>query len=133
MRRMLPLSTTTTLYRRIASEISSHILQRGLLYRGRGRLTTSNGNLALVECNMWIEACRAALGPSVRRAERPWADLSEASKILALDKNAFSTVSNVVLIGSDQSFQQAMDELDIEGLSREEATSIIRLREDCQG
>lgn len=133
MKQMLPFSTVSSLYRRIAGTLSSHILQRGLLYRGRGRLSPSSGKIALVECNMWIEACRAALGPRVRRAERPWGKLLEPASILALDENTFSMVSNAILIGSDQSFQQAMDELGCEGLSREEATDIVRLRTDCQG
>ena len=133
MRQLLPLSTVSGLYRRIASALSIHILQRGLLYRGRGRLSPASGKLALIECNMWIEACRAALGPKIRRAERPWGKLSEPASILALDESTFSMVSNAILIGSDQSFQQAMDELGCEDLSREEATDIVRLRADCQG
>ncbi|OBZ79146.1 RAD50-interacting protein 1, partial [Grifola frondosa] len=86
----LPRATATALYRRIASAIALHILQRQIMYSGQGRINLQEGRGILAECELWLETCRIALGHGERaRAEGPWRQLLEAGRLVGAEGAAW--------------------------------------------
>jgi len=126
----LPTNTATVLYRTIASHISNHILQRQVLYQGRGRMTSQEGKNVLDEANLWVETSRMALSGSVRRVEGPWEKLVESGKLLSLEAEAFAKAVRISTTGCEEEFQSFCSELGITSTLREEATDILKVRED---
>ncbi|GBE78415.1 hypothetical protein SCP_0113030 [Sparassis crispa] len=91
----LPHTIMSALYRRIASHISLHILQRQILYRGRGRIGLQESKIILAECELWVETCRLALARDERaRAEAPWRPLLQAGRLLCVEGEAFAKVTD---------------------------------------
>ncbi|KLO20039.1 hypothetical protein SCHPADRAFT_863786 [Schizopora paradoxa] len=126
----LPTNTTTNLYRQIASHISNHILQRQVLYQGRGRMTSQEGKNVLDEARLWVETSRMALGGSVRRVEGPWEKLVDSGKLLSLDGEAFAKAVRISTMGSEAEYQTFCGDLGLSSTSREEATDVLKVRED---
>lgn len=131
----LPSRTVATLYRRIASRLASHILQRQIFYRGRGRIDLQEGKAILAESELLVETCQIALSPADRnRAEAPWRQLLQASRLIALEGNQWQKVVDSTFgVTADQEWEDVM--LDIVGtteLSREEVSQVLRTREDCE-
>jgi len=126
----LPANTTTALYRKIASHISNHILQRQVLYQGRGRMTCQEGKNVMDEAKLWVETSRMALSGSVRRVEGPWEKLVESGKLLSLEGEAFAKAVRISTTGSEGEFQTLCVEFGVTSTLREEATDILKVRED---
>jgi hypothetical protein len=87
IRTTLPRLMVTAVYRRIASRLADHILQRQILYRGRFDLR--EGKSILTEGELWVETCIVALAGSLsggrERIEAPWAKLLQAGKLASAE------------------------------------------------
>jgi hypothetical protein len=91
VRTTLPRLIVTALYRRIASRLAEHILQRQVLYRGHFDLR--EGKSILAEGEIWVETCIVALAGSLsggrERIEAPWAKLLQAGKLASAEGNVW--------------------------------------------
>ncbi|KAH9937391.1 TIP-1 family-domain-containing protein [Fomitopsis serialis] len=119
--------TAATLYRRIASRLGSYILQRQIFYRGRGPI--------LAESELFVETCQIALARSDRsRAEAPWRQLLQASRLIALEGNQWQKAVDATFgVTADQDWEEVMlDAVGATELSREEVGQVLRTREDCE-
>lgn len=131
---VLPQATTVNLYRRIASHIASHVLQRAIFYRGRARVSPQEGKTILAESELWVETCRVALGRGERaRIEGPWRRLLQASRLVGLEGQAWQTAVDVTLgVTGDAEWEDAMIQaVGFAELTREETEQILRVRTDC--
>ncbi|TFK57612.1 RINT-1 family protein [Heliocybe sulcata] len=127
----LPETTYTVLYRRIASRLCTHILQRAVLYRGRRRLTLQEGQTVQRECGLWIDACR--IGPIAQaRVEAPWRKLVMASRLIGGEGERWERVCDATFGTKVQAdWEEVMAEtVGYCELAREEAMQILRLRQD---
>jgi RAD50-interacting protein 1 len=131
----MPQTTLVSLYRRIASHLSEHILKREITYRGRGRISQRDAKAIGAECELWVETCQAALSSRAgrNRVEAPWLKLLQAGRLLALDGQSWNNVIDETFsMGSDDALEECL--LEVIGLcemTRDEVTTIVRLREDC--
>ncbi|KAH8100492.1 RINT-1 family protein [Cristinia sonorae] len=129
----LPQKTVGNIYRRIASRLALHIMQRQVIYRGRTKLTAQQGKVILAEFELWAETCRLALAriPAMR-SEAPWRSLLEAGRIVAADGERWrGIVQSTFGMNQDQEWEKNMLELvGFAELSREEVGQIIRTRAD---
>lgn len=131
----LPSRTAATLYRRIASRLASHILQRQIFYRGRGHIDLQEGKAILAESELLVETCQIALAPADRnRAEAPWRQLLQASRLIALEGNQWQKVVDSTFgVTADQDWEDVMlDTVGATELSREEVGQVLRTRYDCE-
>jgi RAD50-interacting protein 1 len=121
------------LYRRIASHLALHVLQRAIMYRGRARVTPQEGKNILAECELWVETCRHALAKAATRAEAPWRALLQAARIIAAQGEAWTEIVEATFgTGSDRDWEAAMGNIvGLAELSREDASRVIRTRVDC--
>lgn len=129
----LPQKTVSTAYRRIASRLALHIMQRQVTYRGRTKITAQQGRLALAEFELWAETCRLALARTpAMRSEAPWRALLQAGRIVAADGDTWkSVVESTFSVRDDQEWEKRMLELvGFSELSREEVGQVIRTRAD---
>jgi len=127
--------TAATLYRRIASRLGSYILQRQIFYRGRGRIGLQEGKAILAESELFVETCQIALVRSDRsRAEAPWRQLLQASRLIALEGNQWQKVVDSTFgVTAGQDWEEVMmDAVGATELSREEVGQVLRTREDCE-
>lgn len=147
LRSTLPSSTVTHLYRRIASHISEHVLQREVLFRpGLGRTSTGRHGFTRpqaytiqAECELWVETCQLALNTSHARAEKPWSRLLAAGRLLAAEvqghEQAFHMFSSESWWEADEDedvWEDALDDvtgLGSGGLRKDEVKIILRLRD----
>ncbi|KIY47067.1 hypothetical protein FISHEDRAFT_66233 [Fistulina hepatica ATCC 64428] len=87
LRSVLPSVMLSSVYRRIVTNLSEHILQRQVLYRGK--FSRAEGRRMCTEWELWVEACHMALGDVLtggrERVESPWFKLLEAAKLVAMD------------------------------------------------
>ncbi|KAI0095281.1 TIP-1 family-domain-containing protein [Irpex rosettiformis] len=129
----LPQTTATMLYRRIASSLALHILQRMIMYRGRTRITPQEGRTILAECELWVETCRHALAKAPARAEAPWRSLLQGGRIIGAQGETWVKVVDATLgTSSDSEWETVMVELiGFAELTREDVSRIIRTRADC--
>lgn len=131
----LPQATATALYRRIASHLALHILQRAIMYRGRGRISPVEGKAIRAESELWAETSRHALLPSgaAPRAEGPWRMLLQAGRVVGAQGAEWERIVDATFgVADDQEWEQAM--LDVVGLgemSREDIGRVARTRTDC--
>ncbi|KAI5980603.1 hypothetical protein EDD15DRAFT_2187967 [Pisolithus albus] len=139
LRSTLPSSTVTHLYRRIASCISEHVLQREVLFRpGLGRTSTGWHGFT-PECELWVETCQVALNTSHAHAEKPWSRLLAAGRLLASEvqghEQAFHMFSSDSWWEADENedvWEDALDDvtgLGTGGLRKDEVKIIFRLRD----
>ncbi|RDB28861.1 RAD50-interacting protein 1 [Hypsizygus marmoreus] len=135
LRATLPRTTLTALYRRIASRLAEHILQRQILYRGHFDL--HEGRSIRAESELWVETCHTALGGSLSggraRVEAPWIKLMQASRLASADGETWTTLVDVTFgTHADEEWETSI--VDLVGsaeLSREEVMRTLRRREDC--
>lgn len=126
----LPSSTTASLYRRIASSIASHILQRSVLHFGRGRMAPSRGAIFAREVHLWVEASQVAM-PN-RRVEAPWQRLLDGAKLVSIPEGTeFEAAKNAIWRASDEQCAEFAEAIDVRGLNRKEMQEALRARSDC--
>ena len=129
LRSALPVTIAVSLYRRIASALAHHIVQRGIIYRGRGRVSHATAARFVTEAQAWISTCQAALPREpIRRVEAPWAVLLEACALLTLEGEKFRLASRAV--DNDLTYGAAMEELGLAQLARLDAREVVRARMD---
>ncbi|KAI8995431.1 TIP-1 family-domain-containing protein [Trametes punicea] len=133
LRGMLPRTTSTSLYRRIASRLGTHLLQRQILYRGRARVTVGESKTVLAEAELWVETARTALKEERARVEAPWRAYLEAARLLAGEGEAWERVVRVTFgTEADEAWEGVMlESVGLCELSREEVQQVLRRREDC--
>ncbi|KAF9065415.1 TIP-1 family-domain-containing protein [Rhodocollybia butyracea] len=133
MRATLSQKTLTPLYRRIASRLAEHLLQRQILYRGS--FTTMEGKVIYAECEIWVETCRAVLlqvfGGSRNRVEAPWLRLIEAGRLVGAEDELRDKIVTATFGSTDEEeWEGVMVQVVGSGeLSREEVGRILRRRE----
>ncbi|CAE6426131.1 unnamed protein product [Rhizoctonia solani] len=125
----LPSSTTASLYRRIASSIASHILQRSVFHFGRGRMVPSRGVVFGREAHLWVEASQMAM-PN-RRVEGPWQRLLESAKLVSIPEGAdFEAAKDAVWRASDEQCAEFAEAMGVRSLDRKEMQDALRARSD---
>ncbi|THU91630.1 RINT-1 family protein [Dendrothele bispora CBS 962.96] len=130
LKETLPQHIVTVLYRRIASRLSEHILQRQILYRGA--VTLEQGKGILAECELWIETCHMGLGGALgggrNRVEVPWLKLLQAARLIASEGESRDRISDATSGATSQDDWEATitDLVGICELSREEVGRILR-------
>jgi RAD50-interacting protein 1 len=135
IRTTLPRTTVTTLYRRAASRLAEHILQRQILYRGHFDLHEGKGILA--ECELWVETCHVALGGSLNggreRVEMPWAKLLQAGKLASAEGDVWNALLDATFetqTGEDWEVKMTRIVGSVE-LGRDEVARVLKRRADC--
>lgn len=135
IRAILPWTTVTTVYRRVASRLAEHILQRQILYRGHFDLR--EGKSILAECKLWIETCHVALAGSLsggqERIEAPWAKLLQAGKLASAEGDMWNALLGVVFgTQSGEDWEVGMTQIvgSVE-LGRDEVARVLKRRVDC--
>lgn len=126
----LPSSTSASLYRRIASSLATHILQRSVLHFGRGRMTPSRGATFAYEAHLWLEASQMAM-PN-RRVEAPWQRLLDGAKLVSIrEGDEFENAKRAIWNGGEEECGNFAEALGIRSLSRKEMQDALRARSDC--
>ncbi|KAG9314616.1 RINT-1 family protein [Chiua virens] len=140
LRSTLPASVVTRLYRRTASRISEHVLQRQVLFRpgltrGPG-LTRAQARVIQAECELWAETSQVAMSTSRTRIEKPWSRLLAAGRLLGTDLQTHQRLLDVVFDGkSGDGWEELLDnvtELGTGGLGMDEVKAVLMLRDDCR-
>jgi RAD50-interacting protein 1 len=130
---VLPSGAVASVYRSVASRLATHLLQRQVLYRGRGRISPDEGKRIAAEAELWVQTCRTALAraPSAR-VEAPWRRFLQAARILGADDGVWRKIVLVTLGGhDDDKWAEAMKEsVGVSELEREEVTNVIKARAD---
>ncbi|KAL0572573.1 hypothetical protein V5O48_009393 [Marasmius crinis-equi] len=133
IRGTLPRSVMTVLYRRIASRLADHILQRQILYRGH--VSQAEGKTALAEVELWVETSHTGLAGSLgggrKRVETPWAKLLQAARIVAAESGTRDQVAQGTFGTTDQEEWEALmiEVTGFQELSRDEVGRILRRRD----
>lgn len=125
----------TTLYRRVATRLAEHILQRQILYRGH--ISGREGKSIHAECELWVETCQSGLGGALsggrNRVEAPWLKLLQAGRLVGLEGKSWETVCRVTFgTQSQEEWEDLM--LEVAGASeipRDEVQRILKSRDDC--
>lgn len=130
LRAALAQNMLTTIYRRIVSRLSEHILQREILYRGN--ITLREGKTVHAECELWIETCQSALAGSLRgglnRVEAPWLRLLEAGRLIAAEGELWDKVVETTFGKSnDEEWERVVG---VTEMSREEVSRLLRRRQN---
>lgn len=134
LRSSLPQKTVVSLYRRIASRLSEHILQRQILYRGD--FSAHEGAAILAECELWVETCHAALGRGFHggrnRVEAPWSRMLQAARLVGADEELWRhLVDRTFGVDSDVEWEGFVTEvLGSAEFSRAEVGRILRCRRE---
>ncbi|TFK30758.1 RINT-1 family protein [Coprinopsis marcescibilis] len=131
----LPQKTFTNLYRRVASRLAEHILQRQVLYRGD--FSKYEGVTVQAECELWVETCHNALsgnlGGGRQRVEAPWSRLLQAARLVGAEGDTWDLIIGATFGTHDEAeWEQVM--IDVTGaneMSREDVSKLLRRREDC--
>ncbi|KAJ7071449.1 RINT-1 family protein [Mycena amicta] len=130
LRTTLPQNTMTAIYRRIASRLAEHILQRQILYRGQ--ISRQDGKSIHAECELWVETCQTGLGGALGggrvRVERPWLRLLQAGRLLGLEGDSWNTARDGTFgaRGADEWEELMLDLCGASELTREEVHRIIK-------
>ncbi|KAI0336160.1 hypothetical protein GY45DRAFT_1316243 [Cubamyces sp. BRFM 1775] len=135
LRGTLPRATSTSLYRRIASRLASHLLQRQILYRGRARATIAEGKIVLSEAELWVETARTALKEERARVEAPWRAYLQAARLLAGEGAEWWDRVGATTFGTmpDAEWEEVMlESVGVCELPREEVQQVLRRRADCE-
>ncbi|KDN49481.1 hypothetical protein RSAG8_02183, partial [Rhizoctonia solani AG-8 WAC10335] len=126
----LPSPVTASLYRRIASSIASHILQRSVLHFGRGRMAPSRGVVFAREAHWWVEASQMAM-PN-RRVDAPWQRLLDGAKLVSIPEGAeFEAAKDAIWRASDDQCAEFAEAIGVRSLDRKEMQDALRTRSDC--
>ncbi|KAJ3853443.1 TIP-1 family-domain-containing protein [Lentinula lateritia] len=129
----LPPPILTSLYRRVASRLAEHLLQRQILYRGS--ITAAEGRAIRAEHVLWVETCRATLlqafGGNRNRVEAPWSRLTEAGTLVDVDGEVREKIANATFGGieEDEWENVILEVIGSSELTREEVGRILRRRE----
>lgn len=124
----------TALYRRIASRLSEHILQRQILYRGH--VSLHEGKVIRGESELWVEACqrglRGSLGGGRNRVEAPWLKLLEAGKLIGAEGVTWDAVVAATFgEKTDEEWSEVMIEMvGVSEVSRDEVGRLLRRRQN---
>lgn len=142
LRSTLPASVVTRLYRRTASRISEHVLQRQVLFRpgltrgsARNGLTRTQARVVQAECELWAETSQVAMNTSRTRIEKPWSRLLAAGRLLGADLQKHERLVNALFGGKSDGWEELLDnvtELGSGGLGTDEVKTVLRLRDDCR-
>ncbi|KAI0067928.1 hypothetical protein BV25DRAFT_1867678 [Artomyces pyxidatus] len=134
LRRTLPRRNVTSIYRRVATQLSAHILQRAILYRRPHEVSATDGQLLHGECELWVQTCRQALGTGAGgRIEAPWRRLLEAGHIVGADGDRWDRILDTSFgtLGEAQWAEEMESLVGGSELSREEVCMAARTRADC--
>ncbi|KZS93221.1 hypothetical protein SISNIDRAFT_454361 [Sistotremastrum niveocremeum HHB9708] len=127
LRNTLPSTISVPLYRRVASQISTMIVQRAFLQRGHGRLTLPEAKLYAAEAELWAETAQTAMSGS----KRPWARLVESSRVITLEDGTLEAAINATLSG-DGLWASWRENAGLEELDRDDVADLLRIREGVQ-
>lgn len=133
---VLPSKTLADIYRRVATRLATHILQRIIMHRSRGRIGAREAREILNECELWLETCRLALSARgkrpIRMVEGPWRRLVEAGRLVASQGVAWEKIRDLTFgMSADDEWERGV--LEIVGMSeltRDEVGIILRTRAD---
>ncbi|KAI0359047.1 hypothetical protein OH77DRAFT_1420580 [Trametes cingulata] len=133
LRGTLPRATSTSLYRRIASRLATHLLQRQVLFRGRSRMSVHEGKAVLAEAELWVETARTALKEERARVEAPWRAYLQAARLIAGEGQEWARVVEATFgTMPDTEWEEVMlESVGVCELPREEVQQVLRRREDC--
>lgn len=124
----LPSTLMMVLYKRIASRLAEHILQRQILYRGH--VTAVQGVSILAECQLWIETCQVVVGRNTSRIGSPWLKLLYPARIISATGEPWSHLVDAALGASDKDWAEILGKVGVQDMTKEEVIQIIRTRED---
>ncbi|KAI0823023.1 TIP-1 family-domain-containing protein [Trametes gibbosa] len=129
-----PHTAVTTLYRRVASQLATHFLQRQVLYRGRTRCSVYEGKGILAEAELWVETARTALRGQRGRAEAPWRGYLQAARLLAGESAECARIIEATFgtLPDTEWVEVVLETVGVCELSREEVQQVLRKREDCE-
>ncbi|KAG9103847.1 hypothetical protein FRC06_007525 [Ceratobasidium sp. 370] len=120
---------SAAIYRRVASSLASHILQRSVFHYGRGRLTPARGVAFAREASLWVEASQMAM-PN-RRVEAPWQRLLDGARLVAIKQGEdFEAAKNVLWDGTEEQCSEFAEAVGVKGLSRQEMQDALKVRSD---
>ncbi|KAL1737312.1 TIP-1 family-domain-containing protein [Schizophyllum commune] len=134
LRTTLPTASVAAIYRRIASSIAEHVLQRAILYRGR--LSLQEGRRCAAENGLWLETCLGALGGALprTRVEAPWLRLLQGGRLIAAEGPAWAEVVAATFGPTDdvQWREAVVHAVGLGEMDRDEVGRVLRRREDFQ-
>ncbi|KAL1761811.1 TIP-1 family-domain-containing protein [Schizophyllum commune] len=134
LRTTLPTASVAAIYRRIASSIAEHVLQRAILYRGR--LSLQEGRRCAAENGLWLETCLGALGGALprTRVEAPWLRLLQGGRLIAAEGPAWAEVVAATFGSTDdvQWREAIVHAVGLGEMERDEVGRVLRRREDFQ-
>lgn len=102
----------------------------------RGHLSQQDGKIIRAECELWVETCYtavdSALGGGRLRVQAPWNKLLEASRLIALDRDAWDKITQATSGGTSNSAweETVVAMVGISELERTELTEILKRRQD---
>lgn len=133
LRRTLPRANINSIYRRIGSQLKTHILQRAILYRRPREVNDVERKALQREIELWVETCRLALPGAGEHVEVPWRPLVQAGRVLGADDQVWTQILKVSFddVGLEEWETRMMDLIGGVDISREEVCMIARTREDC--
>jgi hypothetical protein len=133
LRRTLPRANINSIYRRIGSQLNTHILQRAILYRRPREVTDVERKDLQREIELWVETCRLAFPGAGEHVEVPWRRLVQAGRILGADDEAWAQILKALFddVGLEEWEIRIMNLVGGVELTREEVRMIARTREDC--
>ncbi|KAF4572590.1 hypothetical protein EYR36_007098 [Pleurotus pulmonarius] len=131
LRSLLSEAMLTTIYRNIATHLAEHILNRGILYRGRFDLSAAKAISA--ECALWVETCHAGVRGTMSRSrvEAPWLGLLQAARIVSTEGHVWKELTNAAFEAGDAWCETTSKVVGVNQLAREEVQRILRCRQDC--
>ncbi|KAG8953229.1 hypothetical protein FRC04_002639 [Tulasnella sp. 424] len=130
----LPTAEVTGMYRRVATSLATHIIQRSVSHRGKAQFTPAEGQAFKDECATLVETCRMALSRGgaalAKRADLPWQSLTDVAAIVGVPETEFDKVVVAAFDRDDTEFEQAMKEIGVRALSRIDVQNFLRARAD---
>ncbi|KAF9498112.1 hypothetical protein BDN71DRAFT_1443821 [Pleurotus eryngii] len=131
LRSLLSEAMLTTIYRNIATHLAEHILNRGILYRGRFDLSAAKAISA--ECELWVETCHAGVRGTMSRSrvEAPWLGLLQAARIVSTEGSIWEELINTAFEAGDAWSETTSKVVGVNQLGREEVQQILRCRQEC--